>query len=266
MITGRELRKIRRSVARPKYPLDNDLIATAADADSQGGSIYATIQNPATHLIYRYLSEFVVEVLKNQNNKSIKEIRILDWGVGKGFVEYFLDKKGAQVEGYETNEFTHKSIWDKYNLKVKTSSNTDLPYKDETFDAVVGFGVLEHVTYDYEALKQINRVLKNDGLFFCFNLPNKYGYMHKVAWWRGVRYHDRLYSRKEVKNLLKRAGLNVVGRVWYRQLLPKNFISYPMPRKIESLDLFFTSYTPFCIFATSIEFVARKQYTYLSIH
>lgn len=168
--------------------------------------------------------------------------------------------------GFETKEFPHKALWDKFDLKVKTSDGDSLPFKDKTFDAVVGFGVLEHVPYDYEALKEVNRVLKNDGLFFCFNLPNKYGYMHKVAWQRGLRYHDRLYSRSEVRLLLKRAGFNTIGKPWYRQLFPKGYVKYPMPNTVENIDLFLTTYTPLCIFATSLEFVARKQYTYLSEH
>ncbi|HUD10489.1 MAG TPA: class I SAM-dependent methyltransferase [Candidatus Saccharimonadales bacterium] len=263
MITGAELRKIKRRVARPIYPLDETLITAAAGA---GGDIYATIQNPATHLIYRYLSELVLAVMERQTNRPINELSILDWGAGKGYVQYFLTLKEANIIGYETAEFSHKAIWEKFNLKVKTSTGHALPFKDNTFDAIVGFGVLEHVPYDYEALKELNRILKNDGLFFCFNLPNKYGYMHKVAWWRGGRYHDRLYSRSEVRTLLKRAGFNTVGKPWFRQLFPKGYVTYPAPRLVEEIDLALTNYTPLGFLATSVEFVARKQYTYLSVH
>lgn len=263
MITDKEFRKIKKDVARPKYALDEKLIEAAGLASED---IYATIRNPATHIIYRYLSELVVAVMNHQTGQPVENIRILDWGGGKGYVQYFLTAKGIDTIGYETNDFPHKAIWEKFNLVVKTSSGSVLPFEDESFDAVVGFGVLEHVPYDYESLKELNRVLKSNGLLFCFNLPNKNGYMHKVAWWRGVRYHDRLYGRNEVRNLLKRAGFNTVGKPWYRQMFPKGYVTYPHPFLVERFDLFLTNHTPLRYMATSIEFVARKQYTYLSGH
>ncbi|HSW85381.1 MAG TPA: class I SAM-dependent methyltransferase [Candidatus Saccharimonadales bacterium] len=263
MVTKPELRKIKRRVAQPKYPLDHELLVAASEASDD---IYGTILNPATHIIYRYLSELVIEIMKYQTGQPINKIRILDWGCGKGYVQYFLSRKGAKTEGFETSGYPHKAIWNKFDLKVKTSKGDKLPFQKGTFDAIVGFGVLEHVLFEHEALKELNRVLKPTGLFFCFNLPNKFGYMHKIAWWRGIRYHDRLYSRKEIKHLLKRAGFNTVGKPWYRQLFPKGYIKYSRPVFMEKIDLFLTNYTPFRYFATSLEFVARKQFTYLSVH
>jgi ubiquinone/menaquinone biosynthesis C-methylase UbiE len=266
-LTRRNLRRLRIKTARPIYPVDEKLVKAAKSTDKKSNQgIYAPIQNPATHLIYRYLSEFMVSVLEFRGTKPISEIRLLDWGGGKGYVAYFLDKKGIKTTLYETDKFPHKVIWKKFSLNVKTSAGKTLPFKDGYFDAIVGFGVLEHVPYDYEALKELNRILKDDGLFFCFNLPNKTGYVHKVAWLRGARYHDRLYTRKEAKELLKRSGFNIIGKPWFRQLLPKTHFFYPKPHLFEKLDLFATNYTPLCYLAASIEFVARKQHTYISIH
>lgn len=76
MITSGELRKIRRKKVRPKYAKDDVLIAAAREA---GGDIYATIQNPATHQVYQYLTELIVEVLKKQTGRNPKEINVLDW-------------------------------------------------------------------------------------------------------------------------------------------------------------------------------------------
>jgi len=38
-----------------------------------------------------------------------------------------------------------------------------LPYPDGSFDAVISSGVLEHVPFDYESLKELDRVLINTG-------------------------------------------------------------------------------------------------------
>lgn len=240
------------------------MIKEAAKHPAAG--IYQTIINPASHLIYHYLSEFVAETMLRQTGRKAGQIKILDWGGGKGYVTYFLDRKGFDATCYEMDEFAHRAIWKAFKLATVTGSGVALPFADDSFDAVVSFGVLEHVPYDYESLKEINRVLKKDGLFFCFNLPNRYGYLHQVAHRRGITYHDRLYGRHETEMLLKRAGFNTIGRPWYRQLLPKNSISYRQPQLVETLDLRLTAYTPLRFFATSIEFVARKQLAYLSDH
>ncbi len=265
-LTSRALRRLRQVTAQPKYPIDVRLVEAAAQADARGGGVYAAIQNPATHLIYRYLTEFAVAVLKAHSGQPITELRILDWGSGKGYAAYFLDQQGARVTLYETDDFPHRALWREFKLDAKTSSGDALPFENKSFDAVVSFGVLEHVPYDYEWLKEVNRVLKDDGLFFCFNLPNVTGYVHKVAWWHGVRYHDRLYGRRETELLLKRAGFNTIGRPWYRQLLPKTHYYYRYPRLVERLDLIAANYTPLRYLAASIEFVARKQYAYIALH
>jgi len=265
-LTQRHMRRLRRTVARPIYPLDHALIKASAEADTAGMSIYAAIRNPATHLIYRYLTEFAIATLELHADKPVRQLKILDWGGGKGYVAYLAQQKGAQATLFETTDFPHQALWKRFTLDVQTSSGATLPFADKTFDAVVGFGVLEHVPYDLDALKEVNRVLKDDGLFFCFNLPNKLGYVHKVTAMRGVRYHDRLYTPGEVRELLKRSGFNTVGRPWYRQLLPKTHYQYPHPRLIEQIDLLATTYTPLKYLAASIEFVARKQYAYTARH
>jgi ubiquinone/menaquinone biosynthesis C-methylase UbiE len=264
MLAAKHLKKIRRATLNSSYGLDKRLIKEAKKHPAYG--IYQTIINPASHVIYRYLSEFVAETMRQQTDKPSRQIKVLDWGGGKGYVTYFLRRSGIDASCYEMDDFPHRAIWKAFDLPVVTGSGAVLPFEDASFDAVVSFGVLEHVPYDYESLKEINRILKDNGLFFCFNLPNKYGYLHHLSHWRGIVYHDRLYSRPETKMLLKRAGFNTIGKPWYRQLLPKNSVSYPRPELIETFDLALTRFTPARFLATSIEFVARKQFAYLSDH
>ncbi len=83
-----------------------------------------------------------------------------------------------------------------------------LPYPNTKFDAVIGSGVLEHVVMDYESLKEIQRILKPEGLLFISYLP------YALSWseWHrraicGEGAHRRLYGKREFSQLLKRAGL-----------------------------------------------------------
>jgi SAM-dependent methyltransferase len=82
-----------------------------------------------------------------------------------------------------------------------------LPYDTHSFDAVIGSGTLEHSALDYESLKELYRVLKNDGLLVISYLPNVWSYREFVQ--RVIRrreFHRRLYHKSEFVRLLKRAG------------------------------------------------------------
>jgi ubiquinone/menaquinone biosynthesis C-methylase UbiE len=46
-----------------------------------------------------------------------------------------------------------------------------LPYPDDSFDAVLASGVLEHVPLDYESLKELHRVLRVRGRMIVTYLP-----------------------------------------------------------------------------------------------
>ena len=266
MISRKKLAHIRRKTHWPSSELDTEIATVARSMGNRGLEYYAAVVNPSTSAIYQYLSGFVAAVADANFQRERKHIRILDWGGGKGYVTYFLTQEGFSPTLYETDSFPHKDLWKAYKFDITTSEGSTLPFDDGSFDIVVGFGVLEHVPYDYEALKELNRVLKNDGLLLCFNLPRKWGYLHKLAEIRGVRYHDRLYGVKETMLLLKRAGFNTIGKPWARQLFPKNSMHYKHPLSIEKLDLSLCRYTPLRLFATSLEFVARKQHTYTAPH
>lgn len=266
MITATEVRRLRHKFFRPSGVVDDALVACADRASTKGRPYYNNIVNPVNQDIYRYLCNFAGAVVQAQTARKSGDIKILDWGGGKGFEAYFLTQLGFSVTLYETADFPHKDFWQEFKLHTRTSSGPELPFADKSFDLVVGFGVLEHVPYEYDALKELNRVLKDDGLFLCFNLPSRFGYLHWVAAHRGVKYHDRLYTSRETRQLLKRTGFNTVGKPWRRQLFPKNMVAYKRWTTWERLDLALCRYTPLSLFATSLEFVARKQYTYTSVH
>lgn len=265
MVTGRAISRIRRDTFRADYPLDSALINSIPPEADQGG-IYATIRDPGTHIIYKYLCEFTAEVLSQNNAKNRSTIRILDWGGGKGYVTYFLREMGFKVICYETDTFPHKAIWEKYKLDIVTNDGSSLPFSDQSFDAVVGFGVLEHVPYDYEALKELNRILTTEGLLFIFNLPSSRSYINRLWHLKKVFYHDRLYAPREVKGLLKRSGFKLASRIWYRQIFPKRLIHFTHYRLAERIDLWLGRYTPLKYIATDIEFVAKKQEAYTADH
>lgn len=250
--------EIRKTAFSQAIALDTELIEIIQEYDS-----HRFLVNPAGQNVYLYLTLFVKMLSEYHFNRSIAELKILDWGCGKGHVSYFLQRLKARpiccdrvCEDLDSSFGQPTPIIDKNQIAVvELNHEYRLPFESRSLDVVLSFGVLEHVPHDAKSLLEINRVLKPQGLFFCFNLPYKLSWTQNLAHLRGDYYHDRLYSKSQVRQLLQNSGFKIVD-LWHRQLLPKNNIRYPQYRLFESIDRFLTEFTPLKYLATNIEFVA----------
>lgn len=110
------------------------------------------------------------------------------------------------------------------------------------------------------SLVEIHRILRDGGLFFCFNLPYFLSWTQRISHLRGNYYHDRLYRKAQVAALMAQGGFDLLD-MWHRQLFPKNSVRYPRYHFFERVDQFLTEYTAFRYLATNIEFVAAKTGT-----
>lgn len=95
-----------------------------------------------------------------------------------------------------------------------------LPYEDESFDAVLSSGVLEHVAFEHESLREIWRILKDGGLLFVTFLPNRTSLTENVSRLVGsYGGHNRLYALSQTRNMFLRVGF-VIERYGFHQVLP----------------------------------------------
>lgn len=95
----------------------------------------------------------------------------------------------------------------------------DLPYTDACFDAVIASGVLEHTANDSEALKELHRVVREDGLLVVTFLPNRLSYTEFVSRRLRGAPHARLYGKSETKKLMLHHGFRPVA-IGYHQMVP----------------------------------------------
>ncbi len=257
---NRKYIKIRKNIFSKKTPLDLDLLKITANYLSHG-----FLKNPASLNVYQYLTGFVKDFSEHYYKKGINNLKILDWGAGRGHVTFLLHKLGATPVSCDINNSRGDSsfnqqiplITQKNYLIEPLEHEYNLPFESGSMDAVLSFGVLEHVSDDLKSLKEINRVLSDNSLFFCFYLPYFTSWTQLLAHLRGNHYHDRLYSKKSTYELLEKSGFNILD-IWHRQLFPKNSIRYPKYHIFERIDQFLTENTPLKYLATNIEFVALK--------
>ncbi|MEK7506075.1 MAG: class I SAM-dependent methyltransferase [Patescibacteria group bacterium] len=83
--------------------------------------------------------------------------------------------------------------------KVIIGNIEDAKLPDKSFDVIVASAIIEHVDDDYAALKNIRRILKNDGIFVI-------GIPFYNDW---EITHMHIYSRESIRRLLKVAGFSV---------------------------------------------------------
>lgn len=96
--------------------------------------------------------------------------RVLDLGCAGGFMAEALDERGAIVtaidpakEAIAAARAHAKQIGRSINYEIGVGE--ELPYKDQSFDAVVCVDVLEHVADLQKVIGEIARVLQPNGLF-----------------------------------------------------------------------------------------------------
>ena len=91
---------------------------------------------------------------------------ILDIGTGTGVVAAAADRAGAEVIGIDFSEaMITEARRTVPGLEFRAAAADQLPFDDETFDAVVANGVLHHLGDPDKALHEARRVLRPGGRF-----------------------------------------------------------------------------------------------------
>ncbi len=145
-----------------------------------------------------------------------KKIKVLAVGGAYGFIEYNLakwTKWNIITSDIEKNLITKYPILRKY-LDVRVLDTTKLPFENDTFDLVIFNHVIEHIPDYKKALKELYRVLKQDGYFYLAT-PNIYRKLTHpkivFAKKKGISDNIRIahhmgFSKQELESLLSIFG------------------------------------------------------------
>ncbi len=98
---------------------------------------------------------------------------LLDLGCGYGYVMKSFIEAGYDCYGIDPDKSCIDYTQKKSNLNVILGSSEELPYQNDKFDIVLSLGTLEHVSDLTQSLKEIRRVLKDDGVLFLRMRSNR---------------------------------------------------------------------------------------------
>lgn len=222
--------------------------------------------NNSIQLVIQRQIIYFKKVLVSYFNKPIKEIKVLDWGSGKGHIAYLLKKNDYNIASCDIKVDKGDSSFGQEIPIIEKMGHTvtpltheyRLPFEEGSFDCVFSFGVLEHVKNDLASMKEIRRVLQKNGVFVILYLPYALSWTQNLSHLKGNYYHDRLYSLKKIKRMSLLADFEVI-EYKHAQLFPKNSVSVFFDQYLEKIDRFLCEYTPLKYFATNLEIVLKVK-------
>lgn len=159
------------------------------------------------------------QVLRKWAKTLAPGAKILDVGAASGGNSSMLENMGFEVVCIELSEVGFRLCREK-GLKVIQADARELPFENDTYDAIICLDVLEHIDEDFVVTSELHRVLKRNGNFLV-SVPEDMSMwsMHDVS-----VSHVRRYSKEEMRILLQNAKLEI------EEMWSSNYILKPIVR------------------------------------
>ncbi len=196
---------------------------------------YAKYFPPESELLWQNQMRrvFRKEGLNKINRECKTRGRLLDVGCGYGFFLKLMKENGWEVEGVELSTKAASYAKEKLGLTVFNGILEEAGFKDETFDVVTLWYVLEHLRHPMQILFEVHRIVKKDGLVII-RVPNsnididriliKLGKFGKRFFLINPPRHLFDYTPATISLMLKKAGF---GGIKIKNSIPRSTGSLP---------------------------------------
>ena len=133
--------------------------------------------------------------------------RVLDFGCGTGYGTHRIAPGCERIVGVDVSDEAIGEATRRFqasNLgyqRIAPAEEAPLPFDDDSFDLVLSFQVYEHLTDTGAYLREVARVLTDDGTFICVTPDRSSRLLPGQRPWN--RYHVHEYSQAEMAEELR---------------------------------------------------------------
>lgn len=134
----------------------------------------------------------LLEQYIKQQKLDSQNVKILDIGCGSGRIGKKIAEKGYNVVGLD---FSSEAIKKALEIGIHAKwCNLDegIPEEDNFFDVVWAGDIIEHVFDPINLLKEVNRVLKSDGIAIM-TIPSDVGLISRIKILFGISHQEQMY-------------------------------------------------------------------------
>jgi SAM-dependent methyltransferase len=182
---------------------------------------------PYDYAAYKYSSgetnSRLLQVINNYGNVKRRHFvelhqsggRLLEVGCGTGAFLGELVRSGRwEVEGIEPNQAAADYTASKLGVPIYQGRISEVDLKPASFDAIVLWCVLEHLSQPVQDLRYLHTLLKNGGWLF-FSIPNYESLEAKVfgPYWSGwdLPRHLYVFPRPVLRQVLTHIGFSPIS-------------------------------------------------------
>jgi SAM-dependent methyltransferase len=168
--------------------------------------------------------------------------KVLNVGAGQGSFTRLLERHRFEVVSSDVSVPAVDLLRKSARGDVLLADMTDLPFADDSFDAVVAGEVIEHIEDDRKALTEAARVLRPGGVL-ALSVPAHPEWFGASDAWAG---HVRRYSRTGLEEAITSSGLALervrpwgfpMSALYHRLLYDKRAASLATDRRDRRLTL-----------------------------
>jgi SAM-dependent methyltransferase len=153
----------------------------------------------------------------------------LEVGAGDCALPILVAPMIRKAYGLEVSEELTRGIPNSEKFQVLLSNGCEVPLPDNTIDVAYSFQVIEHIHPDdvVEQLKDLYRVLKPGGLYYCITPNRLYGPndISRAYDREATGLHLKEYSITDLLKLFRKIGFR---RVWIERMIKGHRIPAPI--------------------------------------
>lgn len=162
--------------------------------------------------------------------KKIKETKaqgkFMDIGCATGVFLDMAQKEGYDVVGVDVSEFACQYAHEHFGISTLHGKLEDLHLENKSFDIITMWDVIEHVPDPHAFLKEVHRVLKDDGIIFILTVNDSslMGWLAEAAYLGSFKtvptftrmihpiHHNYHLKEKHLKQYLENNGFSMAWK------------------------------------------------------